>query len=58
MIYFIKNQKSQKHIKLSPFKVISTKLNKILYKKFMKLIKVKSRQNQRKKEKIRKRLII
>ena len=53
MIYFIKNQRSQKHIKSSAFKVILIQNNNLLYKLFLSFNKIISRQNRRKKEKIR-----
>lgn len=53
MIYFINNQRSQKHIKSSAFKVILIQNNNLLYKLFLSFNKIISRQNRRKKEKIR-----
>lgn len=53
MIYFIKNQRSQKHIKSSAFKVILIQNNNLLYKLFLSFKKIISRQNRRKREKIR-----
>lgn len=58
MIYFIKNQRSQKHIKLFASKVIfiQNHNHNLLIKLFLKFNKISIRPNQRKRKKIKRKL--
>lgn len=59
MIYFIKNQRYLKHIKLFAFKVIQKNLNYHLFKMFLKINKILSKRSKlktKRKEKIKRKI--
>lgn len=57
MIYFIKNQRSLKHIKSSPFKVILINHNNLLLKNVLKFYKIPKKQNLKRRKKIKRKII-